>query len=56
MLVVFEKGNISYIKNNAMSKALKLVAMKIAYLKIKVMEINKINTHFLRSRGQMHLT
>ena len=39
-----------------MSKALKLVAMKIAYLKIKVMDIKKINTHFLRARGQMHLT
>ena len=56
MLVVFEKGNISYIKNNAISKALKLVAIKIAYLKIKLMEVKKINAHFLRARGQMHLT
>ena len=57
MSAQFEKGNIPDIKNGAMSKALKLAAVKLACTEIKEIDIKDINTYYLRDRGanELHL-
>ena len=52
----FEKGKRSDIKNGAISNAIEISAMKLAYIEIKGIDIKDINTHSLRSRRQMHCT
>ena len=51
MSAYFEKGRRQDIRNGDMSKFLKLAAIKIAYMEIKSIEINYINTHSLIDRG-----
>ena len=52
MSVFFEKRKIQDINNDVISKALKLAPITISYLEIKLMEIEYIKTHFLRSGGR----
>ena len=47
----FEKGRRQDIRNDKMSKVLKLEAIKLAYPEIKGIDIDNINTHSLRSGG-----
>ena len=48
----FEKGRRQDIRNDKMSKVLKLEAIKLAYPEIKGIDIDNINTHSLRSGGK----
>ena len=50
----FKKPRIQYIKNENISKALKLAAIKLDYPEIRGIETKDINTHYLRAtRGNV---
>ena len=51
MSETFKKGKRSDIKNDEISKVLKLPAMKIDHPEMKKIKITDINTHYLRSGG-----
>ena len=51
MSVFFEKGRRQEIRNDDMSKLLKLAAIKLSYPEIKGIYIKDINTHYLRAGG-----
>ena len=50
MSAFFEKRRRQDIKNDDMSKTLRLAAIKVSYPEIKVIGIKDINTHSLRAR------